>query len=72
MIEISSYYKHTLLVSEGMINSCDTKKELEEVILNMQTQHCKHFAENCVLPYTITNRSTTVFDQNDTNQQSVP
>ena len=49
------------------MNSCKTKKQLDDVCNYMQNQHYKHVAENGVLPHNNTTRSTYIFGQNDTN-----
>ena len=55
-----------------MMNSCKTKKQLDDVCNYMQNQHHKHVAENGVLPHNNTTRSTYIFGQNDTNKRSIP
>ena len=72
IIEISSYYKLALPIFEEMMNSCKTKKQFDDVCINMQNQHYKHVAENGVLPHNNTTKSTYMFGQNDTNQRSIP
>ena len=72
IIEISSYFKLALPVFEEMMNSCKTKKQFDDVCINMQNQHYTHVAENDVLPHNNTTRSTYIFCQNDTNQRSIP
>ena len=72
VIEVSKYYQLALPVYEDMMNSCKTKKQFEDVIKIMETQHFKHVSENGVLPHNNTTRSTYMFGQNDTNQRSIP
>ena len=72
IIETSSYYKHALPVFEDMMNSCKTKKQFEDLIKNMETQHFKHVSENGINMYKNTQRSNYMFGQNDTNQRSTP
>ena len=55
-----------------MMNSCKTKKQFDDVCINMETQHFKHVTENGVLTHNNTTRSTYIFGQNDTNQRSIP
>ena len=72
VIEVSKYYQLALPVYEDMMNSCKTKKQFEDVIKLMETQHIKHVSENGVLPHNNTTKSTFMFGQNDTNQRSIP
>ena len=69
---MSSYYKYALPVFEEMMNSCKTKKQFDDVIKIIGTQHFKHIAENGMLSHNNTTRSTYMFGQNDTNQRSIP
>ena len=71
VIATSTYYKHTLLVFEDMMNSCKKKKQFEEVVKMMETQHYKHVSENGVLPHNNTTRSTYMLGQNETNQRTI-
>ena len=72
VIEVSKYYQLAIPVYEEMMNSCKTKRQFEDVIKLMETQHFKHVSENGVLPHNNTTRSTYMFGQNDTNQRSIP
>lgn len=63
VIKISSYYKHSLLVFEDIMNSYTTTRRFEDVIKRLETQHYKKFGENDSLQYINTARSTYVFEK---------
>ena len=56
----------------NQLNTGKTKKQFDDVIKNMETQHFKHVSENGVLTHNNTTRSTYIFGQNNTNQRSIP
>ena len=72
VISTSSHYKHALPVFEDIMNSCKKKKQFEDFVNMMKTQHYKHVSKNSVLSHNNTTRSKYVFEQNETNQSSIP
>jgi len=71
-METSVYYTLARPTFEDMMNSCKTKKQFDDVIKMMETQHYKHVAENGVMPHNATTASTYVFGRNDTNKRTIP
>ena len=70
VLPMSDYYKRALPVFEDMINTCQSKIQLQKAIHVMKSQHYHNVASNGQQNNRI--RETCIFGQNDTQLKTVP